>query len=311
MEKMTSDTGDRVRFHGHRALAREIFAKRQILLPSAFEQVDWINVNKALHDVPRLFQLWACKQVHDIAGTNLRLHKCDRNHSPLCPSCLDAQESCAHVLMCEEEDRVKCFQMSADNLHSWMQSVGTCEVLEKYIMQFVRARNGKSFVDCIANDHDPILRKLARSQDKIGWRRFMEGMISKEFCAIQETHRRLGGSYLSGAKWAQSFSIKLMEMTHGQWLVRNFLIHDKISGMLALERKEELQIAIEEQQEMGLEGLGEEDKYLMEINLEDLETTSGEHQAYWLLSVKAAREAFWIRRQRAQAALRRSQNNHG
>ncbi len=45
-EKMTSDTGERVRFHGHRKLAREILAKRQILLPSAFAQVDWINVNK-------------------------------------------------------------------------------------------------------------------------------------------------------------------------------------------------------------------------------------------------------------------------
>ncbi len=72
----------------------------------------------------------------------------------------------------------------------------------------------------------------------------------------------------------------------------------------------------EEQQEMGLEGIGEEDKYLMAINLDDLETYSGEHQAYWLLSVKAAREAFLIRRQRAQAALaalaalRRGQNNH-
>jgi len=52
--------------------------------------------------------------------------------------------------------------------------------------------------------------------------------------------------------------------------VRNFLIHDNISGMLALERKEELQIAIEEQQEIGLEGLGEEDKYMMEINLDDV-----------------------------------------
>ncbi len=97
-EKMASDTGERVRFHGHRALAREIFAKRQILLPSAFAQVDWINVNKALHEVPRLFQLWACKQVHDIAGTNLWLHRCDPNHYSLCPSCLDTQESCAHVL---------------------------------------------------------------------------------------------------------------------------------------------------------------------------------------------------------------------
>ena len=50
--------------------------------------------------------------------------------------------------------------------------------------------------------------------------------------------------------------------------------------MLALERKEDLQIAIEEQQEIGLEGLGEEDKYLMVINLDDLETASGEHQAF-------------------------------
>ena len=33
---------------------------------------------------------------------------------------------------------------------------------------------------------------------------------------------------------------------------------------------------------MGLKGVGEEDKYLIEINLDDLETTSGEHQAYWL-----------------------------
>ena len=41
-EKMTLalDTGERVRFHGHRKLAREIFVKRQILLPSAFAQVN-------------------------------------------------------------------------------------------------------------------------------------------------------------------------------------------------------------------------------------------------------------------------------
>jgi hypothetical protein len=101
-------------------------------------------------------------------------------------------------------------------------------------------------------------------------------------------------------------------MTHGQWLVRNFLIHDNVSGMLALERKEDLQIAIEEQQEMGMDGLAEEDRYLMEINLDDLETTSGEYQAYCLLSVKAARDAFLLRRQQAQAERQRSQHgNHG
>jgi hypothetical protein len=60
---------------------------------------------------------------------------------------------------------------------------------------------------------------------------------------------------------------------------------------------------------MGLDGMAEEDRYLLEINLEDLERTSGEHQAYWLLAVKAARQASSLLRQ--QAARRRSRHNHG
>ena len=37
-----------------------------------------------------------------------------------------------------------------------------------------------------------------------------------------------------------------------------------------------------------MEGKGEEDKYLIEFSLNDLETTSGEYQAYWLVAVRAA-----------------------
>ena len=60
---------------------------------------------------------------------------------------------------------------------------------------------------------------------------------------------------------------------------------------------------------MGLEELADEDKYLTEISLDDLETISGEYQTCWLIAVKAARDAFSLRRQQAQS--RRSQNNHG
>jgi hypothetical protein len=70
-------------------------------------------------------------------------------------------------------------------------------------------------------------------------------MISKEFYKIQDVHSGLYGS-ISGDKWAQCLVTKLLEITHGQWLVRNFLNHNEVSGMLALERKEDLQIAIEE-----------------------------------------------------------------
>jgi len=42
----------------------------------------------------------------------------------------------------------------------------------------------------------------------------------------------------------------------------------KCPACWTLERKEDLQIAIEEQIEMGVRGLDDDDKYLMEIKLE-------------------------------------------
>jgi hypothetical protein len=55
--------------------------------------------------------------------------------------------------------------------------------------------------------------------------------------------------------------------------------------------EEELQKEIEAWQEMGYHGLLGEDLYLAEVNLEDLESTSGERQEYWLVVIRAAREA--------------------
>ena len=67
-------------------------------------------------------------------------------------------------------------------------------------------------------------------------------------------------------------------------------MHDIVGGLEAVKRKQDLQIEIERQIELGRRGLDEQDKYLLEINLEDLECSSGEDQYYWLLAIQAARE---------------------
>jgi hypothetical protein len=48
---------------------------------------------------------------------------------------------------------------------------------------------------------------------------------------------------------------------------------------------------IKHQLTLGLESLKEEDRFLLECNFDDLTTTTGEHQEYWLLAIQAAREA--------------------
>ncbi len=68
-------------------------------------------------------------------------------------------------------------------------------------------------------------------------------------------------------------------------------MHDKVQGTIVTQCKEELQREIEAQQDQGFNGLLEEDQFLAEVNLEDLENTSGEQQEYWLVAMHAAREA--------------------
>ena len=46
---------------------------------------------------------------------------------------------------------------------------------------------------------------------------------------------------------------------------------------------------------MGGEGLADDDKYFLEISLEEMETTSGDRQEYYLLDIQSAREARILR----------------
>eukprot|EP00956_Cyclotella_meneghiniana_P039287 scaffold168688_cov23-Cyclotella_meneghiniana.AAC.1 len=53
---------------------------------------------------------------------------------------------------------------------------------------------------------------------------------------------------------------------------------------------------------LGENGLAEEDRYLLELNLDDLDHSTGEDQAIWLLSLKAARKARQLRENRRNTA---------
>ena len=79
----------------------------------------------------------------------------------------------------------------------------------------------------------------------------MEGMISKEWVELQKDHYNLFGGNVTPLKWAQGLVTRLLEVTHGQWLYRNVQVHDTTTGVLATQRKEKLQKAIEDQLELG------------------------------------------------------------
>jgi len=119
----------------------------------------------------------------------------------------------------------------------------------------------------------------------------MMGMLSTQMAAVQSAYLLQHQSTLSVSKWLSGLITQLLQATHCQWIYRCVLVHDKATGTLISAHKEELLKEIEHQLTLGGEGLMEEDKFLLECNFDDLISTNGEQQEYWILAIQAAREA--------------------
>jgi hypothetical protein len=119
-------------------VAKEALAhpKMNVLQQDQFEEVEWPAVSKALTDVPRMFQVWASKQVCGIAGTNEMQARYTPKHDRRCPSCGVQVETCGHVLFCEEEGRVDLLHKSVDLIDGWMKDQGTDEQLRKMLVEY-------------------------------------------------------------------------------------------------------------------------------------------------------------------------------
>ena len=93
-------------------------------------------------------------------------------------------------------------------------------------------------------------------------------------------------------------------------MYRNLVVHDEVSGALVNKKKEELRDKIEEVQAMAGGDLLEEDKFLAEVNLEDIEESSGEKQTYWLLVMETYKKRRKLR-ERREAAVREDNRRAG
>jgi hypothetical protein len=243
-----------------------------------------------------MFQMFIGKQAFGVAAVlaNLSKQKAFSHLGNKCPSCTQQKETTAHLLFCSEVGREQNLQAQLGVVGDWMHSAGTVPELAHLIMNFLRTRGtmerGGREIYASAT-YTPFLR----SQCHIGWRRTMEGMISRTLLELHHYDLLLPHSRLTTQAWAQSLTQKLIEATHGVWIYRNLTIHDRLSGLVATKTKEQLLQEIEAQIEQGGGSLEEQDKWMLEINTDNLSTSSDEKESYWLIAIQSARARFRIR----------------
>ena len=137
------------------------------------------------------------------------------------------------------------------------------------------------------------------SQDIIGWDNFGMDMVSSKLLPIKSDFLLHSKSSSHATRWISGLITQLLQVTHTQWIYQCILVHDRMIGMIISAHKEDLLKEVEHQLTIGPDALNEEDWFLLECNFDELATTTGEHQEYWLLAIQAAREMSRIHTQQA------------
>ncbi len=95
-----------------------------------------------------------------------------------CPSCMQERDTCEQVLFCCHSGQVETLQHTVDLMEDWLTEADTDPDLLDCIAEYAYSRGGRSMTEiCYGLGEE--YQKMARDQDVIGWRRFMEGMICK------------------------------------------------------------------------------------------------------------------------------------
>ncbi len=203
-----------------------------------------------------------------------------------CPNC-GRRETAAHLLLCPSEDRTWLLIDNADELEKWLEKDGsTDQELAYWIPKYILMRGDNPFEDMGAMT--PRMKALAQSQDKIGYRNFMEGYISIHFYEIQNFHLAMSSSFINGANWAKHFISKILHITHSQWIFRNFSLHDNRHGYLLKKKADEIALELESMAGIAPEDVPAESRFLLEINFSNLSNSNVETQQYWILAINAA-----------------------
>ena len=187
------------------------------------------------------------------------------------------------------------FKESVAKLCKWMrQNDRTDPELAYWIEKYLLFRGTRSFTALVAEDGftSVKVRVAAVGQDLIGWTEFLHGKVSVEIAAIQNLHCMSSSSCrITGANWTRAFISHLIQISHSQWIFRNYTLHNKQRGYMRLRFCKEVLRKIHELLETSPSEVPPECQYLLELDHSAMYNASYEEQAYWVLALKAARRA--------------------
>jgi hypothetical protein len=285
--KQTSDPGPTLRLMLGRASAKSFLCSKKGWTEDQFEEVDWLSLHRTLEGKTPGYRIWLTKQHSNFCATGVQMKRWFGQSDDRCPNCLMAAERADHLCRCPSEERTTLLRDNTAELVKWMEkSDNTYHEIVYWVPKYILCRGTIPFADL--GPMSPRMMKLALSQDVIGWHNFMEGRISKQFSSLQRAHISTSETRLTVHSWTRQFISHILQITHSQWLFRNFAIHDASAGLLRTNDQSHTAALIEGLMQTPSSQVPSESRFLLEFDTNGLLTSARDTQHYWIAAVTAA-----------------------
>jgi hypothetical protein len=230
------------------------WTKKHRLTESSSDEVDWTALGRAMHSLEPRLQRWTAKHTVGMCGVGKFrvLWKFDTDGScPRCQSC--PMEDYLHVPRCRGPTAVAEWTKRHRALRDWMIANQTAPEIETFLFEYLKTVRTPSLgvpSVRIRSHHPSLFKEAIRSQASMGSQMLLEGLLSKEWCRLQELHYIRLGSLRSVRLWASRLIQHLISLGYYMWKDRNAVFHSEDNSRYSL-RKQEVDLGIQEQYSLG------------------------------------------------------------
>jgi hypothetical protein len=295
-QKQTTDTATDLRFYLGKVEARRFFTKATLTRGTTnsgglgwsvarFDCVEWDILIDVIASKPEMYGIWLAKQTNGSCATRRNMSRILGTTDDRCPNCLVSPEKSFHLNKCHDLGRTKLFETDVEELRIWMADNTDLE-LRYWITHYLLLRGERTMSSL--GDMSPWMEEIAYDFDLIGWEDILHGRLPRSLHTHQIAHCRLRNIRLTGTDWMKKFTAKLLSISHSQWLYRNFSLHNKLKGHLHLSHQAAVLEEIANLATTSPEDIPEASRFLLEIDLINIDKSPLTQQEYWIAAMTAA-----------------------
>ena len=255
---------------------------------TAISTIDWESQEKAMTLAPLSTRRFITKWSSSWIGTGKNMKRWAIRPHGYCPFCKAENEDTEHILQCIQDDAQK---ISQDALWTWTESmikIGTCPRVVRAMRNEISAWRDNTEQPDITQMND-VLQRAILSQRTIGWKSFLEGLISIEWKRYQQEYFEESGSKRSHYLWGSKAIRCGWKYLTTIWIGRNQQLH-QTDHILDMEGRKEMIQAIKDEYKIGLGRLPAYGfSYMFKSSPDDLAKSSLEKIKHWLAIIKQGR----------------------